>query len=116
VLPASSFQPNATRGRITQRPPRSHCSGGGRYPWDVAAYFAVKPLESRSTRDTPEVVECHRITGEDCFFLELHLRSIDDLEPLLDRFTPFGRTTTSLIHSSPVANRPLPLPEGPETG
>jgi Lrp/AsnC family leucine-responsive transcriptional regulator len=62
-------------------------------------------------RETREVVECHRITGEDCFFLKLHLRSIDDLEPLLDRFTPYGRTTTSLIHSSAVANRPLPLPD-----
>jgi Lrp/AsnC family transcriptional regulator, leucine-responsive regulatory protein len=60
-------------------------------------------------RDTPEVVECHRITGEDCFFLKLHLRSIDDLEPLLDCFTPYGRTTTSIIHSSPVDRRPLPL-------
>jgi len=66
-------------------------------------------------RETPEVVECHRITGEDCFFLKLHLRSIDDLEEILDRFTPFGRTTTSIIHSSPVANRPLPLPLGAET-
>ena len=69
------------------------------------------PKVAQLARDTPEVVECHRITGEDCFFLKLHLRSIDDLEPLLDRFTPFGRTTTSLIHSSPVAGRPLPLPD-----
>lgn len=60
-------------------------------------------------RDTPEVVECHRITGEDCFFLKLHLRTIDDLEEVLDRFTPFGRTTTSIIHSSPVDRRPLPV-------
>src|SRR5579871_2227120 len=57
-------------------------------------------------RETPEVVECHRITGEDCFFVKVHLRSIDDLEPILDRFTPYGRTTTSLIHSSPVEYRP----------
>jgi Lrp/AsnC family leucine-responsive transcriptional regulator len=64
-------------------------------------------------RESPEVVECHRITGEDCFFLKFHLRSIDELEPLLDRFTPYGRTTTSLIHSSPVAGRPLPLPAEP---
>ena len=62
-------------------------------------------------RETPEVVECYRITGEDCFFLKLHLRSIDDLEEILDRFTPYGRTTTSIIHSSPVANRALPLDE-----
>ena len=60
-------------------------------------------------RETPEVVECYRITGEDCFFLKLHLRSIDDLEEILDRFVEFGQTTTSIIHSAPVANRPLPL-------
>jgi Lrp/AsnC family leucine-responsive transcriptional regulator len=60
-------------------------------------------------QQTPEVVECHRITGEDCFFLKLHLRSIDELEDVLDRFTPYGRTTTSIIHSSPVPGRPPPL-------
>jgi Lrp/AsnC family transcriptional regulator, leucine-responsive regulatory protein len=60
-------------------------------------------------RETPEVVECHRITGEDCFFLRLHLRSIDELEEILDRFTPYGRTTTSIVHSSPVPWRPAPL-------
>nr|MBA3245823.1 Lrp/AsnC ligand binding domain-containing protein [Actinomycetota bacterium] len=60
-------------------------------------------------RETPEVVECYRITGEDCFFLKLHLRSIDDLEEILDRFVVYGQTTTSIIHSSPVAPRALPL-------
>jgi Lrp/AsnC family leucine-responsive transcriptional regulator len=60
-------------------------------------------------RETPEVVECFRITGEDCFFLKLHLRAIDDLEEILDRFTPFGQTTTSIIHSAPVPRRGLPL-------
>ncbi len=76
---------------------------------------AVRQLEKirEVARETPEVVECHRITGEDCFFLKVHLRSIDELEPLLDRFTPYGRTTTSLIHSSPVSDRPLPLPDEP---
>jgi Lrp/AsnC family leucine-responsive transcriptional regulator len=58
---------------------------------------------------TAEVTECYRITGEDCFFVKLHLRSIDDLEPLLDRFTPYGQTTTSIIHSAPVPRRALPL-------
>jgi Lrp/AsnC family leucine-responsive transcriptional regulator len=62
-------------------------------------------------RETPEVVECYRITGEDCFFLKLHLRSMDDLEEILDRFVLHGRTTTSIIHSAPVGPRPLPLDE-----
>ena len=59
--------------------------------------------------DTPEVSECHRITGEDCYLVRLHLRSMDDLEPILDRFALAGRTTTSIVHSSPVPRRPLPL-------
>ena len=71
------------------------------------------PKVAQLARDTPEVVECHRITGEDCFFLKLHLRSIDELEDVLDRFTPFGRTTTSIIHSSPVPGRPPPLGDAP---
>jgi Lrp/AsnC family leucine-responsive transcriptional regulator len=58
---------------------------------------------------TPEVTECYRITGEDCYFMKLHLRAIDDLEPILDTFTPHGRTTTSIVHSAPVPRRPLPL-------
>jgi Lrp/AsnC family transcriptional regulator, leucine-responsive regulatory protein len=60
-------------------------------------------------RDVPEVVECHRVTGEDCFVLKLHLRAMDELEEILDRFIVFGQTTTSIIHSTPVAERPLPL-------
>jgi Lrp/AsnC family leucine-responsive transcriptional regulator len=60
-------------------------------------------------RDVPNVTECYRITGEDCYFMKVYLRSIDELEPILDLFTPHGRTTTSIVHSSPVPPRPLPL-------
>ncbi len=63
-------------------------------------------------RQVPEITECYRITGEDCYFMKLYLRSIDDLEPIIDLFTPHGRTTTSLVHSAAVAPRPLPLVEG----
>lgn len=61
--------------------------------------------------ETPEVVECHRVTGEDCYVLNLVFRSMDDLERLLDRFTPFGRTTTSIVHSTPVPRRGVPVPD-----
>jgi Lrp/AsnC family transcriptional regulator, leucine-responsive regulatory protein len=60
-------------------------------------------------RETPEVAECHRITGDDCYLLRLHLRSMDDLEDVLDRFTPYGLTTTSIVHSTPVPRRGPPL-------
>jgi Lrp/AsnC family transcriptional regulator, leucine-responsive regulatory protein len=60
-------------------------------------------------RELPQVTECHRITGEDCYILKLHLRSIEELEPILDRFTPLGRTTTSIVNATPVPHRPLPV-------
>jgi Lrp/AsnC family leucine-responsive transcriptional regulator len=58
-------------------------------------------------RETPEVVECHRITGEDCFFMRLHLRDVEHLEEVLDRFILYGQTTTSIIQSSPVRRRAI---------
>ncbi|HEY2550755.1 MAG TPA: Lrp/AsnC family transcriptional regulator [Streptosporangiaceae bacterium] len=66
----------------------------------------------QTARATPEVTECYRVTGEDCYVLMLHLRAMDDLEEILDRFTPYGRTTTSIVHSVPVPRRPLPLDPG----
>jgi Lrp/AsnC family leucine-responsive transcriptional regulator len=41
--------------------------------------------------------------------MKLHLHSIADLEPVLDRFLLFGQTTTSVIQSTPVVRRALPL-------
>jgi Lrp/AsnC family transcriptional regulator, leucine-responsive regulatory protein len=62
-------------------------------------------------RQLPQVTECYRITGEDCYLLKLYLRSIQELEPILDRFTPLGRTTTSIVNAVPVPRRPLPVTE-----
>ena len=63
------------------------------------------PKVAEVARETPEVVECHRITGEDCFFVKVHVRDVMHLEEVIDRFTPFGQTTTSLVQSSPVPAR-----------
>jgi Lrp/AsnC family leucine-responsive transcriptional regulator len=60
-------------------------------------------------RRSAEVVECHRITGEDCFFMKLHVRDVEHLEEVIDRFLPFGQTTTSIIQSSPVTARGVAL-------
>ena len=54
---------------------------------------------------TPEVVECLRITGDDCFLMKLHLRDVEHLEEVIDRFVPYGQTTTSVVQSSPVPAR-----------
>jgi Lrp/AsnC family leucine-responsive transcriptional regulator len=60
-------------------------------------------------REIPEITECYRITGEDCYFMRAYLRSMDDLESILDCFTPHARTTTSIVHSAPIPPRALPI-------
>jgi Lrp/AsnC family transcriptional regulator, leucine-responsive regulatory protein len=68
------------------------------------------PKIAEAARDTPQVVECFRVTGEDCFLMKIHGPSIAQLEEILDRFLLFGQTTTSIVVSTPVPLRPLPLP------
>ncbi|MGO9885536.1 MAG: Lrp/AsnC family transcriptional regulator [Solirubrobacteraceae bacterium] len=57
----------------------------------------------------PEVVECHRITGDDCFLIKAHVRDVAHLEQLIDQLATYGDTTTSIIQSSPVPRRGLAL-------
>jgi Lrp/AsnC family transcriptional regulator, leucine-responsive regulatory protein len=67
------------------------------------------PKVAQIASDTPEVVECQRVTGDDCFAMKLHVRDVQHLEEVLDRFTPFGRTTTSIVQSAPFAARGVAL-------
>ena len=85
--------------------------------YTICAIVRVSPstrdlkLIPDTARQLPQVTECYRITGEDCYFFKLHLRSIEELEPILDRFTPLGRTTTSIVNAIPVPRRALPVTE-----
>jgi Lrp/AsnC family leucine-responsive transcriptional regulator len=83
------------------------------YP--LTAIVRVKPAPGQLPRvpelaaKLPQVSECHRITGEDCFYLTVFLRSIDELGDLLDRFLEYGETTTSIVNASPVQRRDPPV-------
>jgi Lrp/AsnC family transcriptional regulator, leucine-responsive regulatory protein len=56
-------------------------------------------------RRTPEVVECHRITGDDCYFMKAYVRDVEHLEEVIDQFAIYGQTTTSIMQKSPVPRR-----------
>ncbi|WP_354698423.1 HTH-type transcriptional regulator LrpC [Paraconexibacter sp. AEG42_29] len=56
-------------------------------------------------RDTPEVVECHRVTGDDCYVMTAYVRDVEHLERLIDAFAAFGQTTSAIMQSSPVPRR-----------
>ena len=86
------------------------------YP--LAIYIRIRPMPGKLPEipalaaRLPQVVECHRITGEDCFLLKVHVADVQALEQTLDCFLAFGQTTTSIVQSSPVPLRALPLPRG----
>jgi Lrp/AsnC family transcriptional regulator, leucine-responsive regulatory protein len=60
-------------------------------------------------RRTPEVVECHRITGDDCFFIKAYVRDVEHLEEVIDQFVIYGQTTSSIMQTSPVPLRGVPV-------
>jgi Lrp/AsnC family transcriptional regulator, leucine-responsive regulatory protein len=82
----------------------------------VTVYVRVRPMAGQLPKvielaqPIPQVVECHRITGEDCFIVKVHLDAIENLDQVLDRFLAYGQTTTSIVQSSPVPLRAPPLP------
>jgi Lrp/AsnC family leucine-responsive transcriptional regulator len=56
---------------------------------------------------TPEVVEAHHVTGEDCFVLKVVARSMRHLEEVTGRISGLGAVTTSVVYSSPLTGRAI---------
>jgi Lrp/AsnC family transcriptional regulator, leucine-responsive regulatory protein len=67
------------------------------------------PKVAELAKNTPEVVECHRITGEDCFFMKAYVRDVEHLEEVIDQFVLYGQTTSSIMQTSPVPARGVPV-------
>ena len=86
----------------------------------VAAFVRVRPTAGQLVKiialaeSLPQVSECHRITGEDCVLVKVHAAEIGELERTLDQFLLHGQTVTSIVVSTPVPPRPLPVspPDG----
>jgi Lrp/AsnC family leucine-responsive transcriptional regulator len=81
----------------------------------VAAWVRLRPGPGQIPKiielaeRTPEVVECHRISGEDCFLMRVQVAAIAGLEDVLDTFLVHGQTTSSFIVSTPVPPRSVRL-------
>jgi Lrp/AsnC family transcriptional regulator, leucine-responsive regulatory protein len=52
-----------------------------------------------------EVLECHRATGGDSFIMKVAVADVEHLQIIIDKLTPYGITTTSIVLSSPVKKR-----------
>ncbi len=60
-------------------------------------------------RNMPEVVECHRVTGSESHVMRVRVRDVDHLNDIVEQFWEFGDTITSVVTTTPVAVRPVPM-------
>jgi len=111
---------------VAERVQRLERGGVIRYRLDVdpvalglplAAWVRIRPAArqlpkvAELAQRMPEVVLCDRVSGEDCFMLKLHVRSMAHLEEVLDLFLAFGQTISSLVVASPVPARSVRAPD-----
>ncbi len=77
----------------------------------LSIYIRIRPMPGQVKKvaqilnDLDSVVECDRITGEDCFIAKAHVALVEDVERLVDQILPYAITNTSIIQSSPVKRR-----------
>jgi Lrp/AsnC family leucine-responsive transcriptional regulator len=81
----------------------------------LQAIVRIRPLPGqlhvveRLIQETPEFVECDKVTGDDCFIARLVVPSMGELDAILDRIVEKAETNTSMIKASPVKRRLPPL-------
>ena len=79
--------------------------------YTIAAIVRLKPrpgkLKQVETMIEAEsrFVSCDRVTGDDCYVAKLVMKSIDELDPLLEPFHDCAETNTSIVKSSLVTKR-----------
>jgi Lrp/AsnC family leucine-responsive transcriptional regulator len=83
--------------------------------YTLTAIVRIRPLPGQLHHvekllvESPEVVECDKVTGEDCFVARYLLRSIEELDPILERIAKRAQTSTSIVKASPVKRRLPPV-------
>lgn len=86
--------------------------------YTLTAIVRIRPLPGQLRKvekliaGIGEFVECDKVTGDDCFIARLLLKSISDLDGMLDRITEFAETNTAIVKASTVRRRLPPL-QGP---
>ncbi|HZH10895.1 MAG TPA: Lrp/AsnC family transcriptional regulator [Microvirga sp.] len=83
--------------------------------YTLTAIVRIRPLPGQLHAvekllvESPEVVECDKVTGEDCYVARYLLRSIEELDPILERIAQRAQTSTSIVKTSPVKRRLPPI-------
>ncbi len=83
--------------------------------YQLQAIVRIRPLPGklqeveRQILAIAEFTECDKVTGDDCFFARLQVRSMEQLDSLLDRLNQYAETNTSIVKKSPIKRRLPPM-------
>lgn len=83
--------------------------------YTLQALVCVRPMPGmlhkvdKMIQAIPECIECDKVTGEDCFVMRLVVRSIEQLDELLDGLAEYAQSNTAIVKSSPVKRRLPPI-------
>ena len=81
----------------------------------LQAIVRIRPLPGKLhvvqqlIEEIPAFGECDKVTGDDCFVARLYIRSIDELDGILDRIADKAETNTAIVKAQPIRRRPPPL-------
>ncbi|WP_245936419.1 Lrp/AsnC family transcriptional regulator [Streptomyces cahuitamycinicus] len=69
--------------------------------------YTLKHPRTLELIERPEITEVHHVVGEDCWILKVAVRDTVHLEDVLEAVSALGRTTTSIVLTSPVERKAL---------
>lgn len=83
----------------------------GALGYTLEAVVRIKPrpgnlhIVEQMIIDEERFTDCDKVTGDDCFITRLVIKSITELDDLLDPFHERAETNTSIIKSAPIRGR-----------
>lgn len=80
----------------------------------IIAFTRVRPSSlheamqlSSALAEMPEVQECYRTTGDDCYMIKLAVQSVAHLDAALIQIRAYGTSSTTIVLSTVVTQRPV---------
>lgn len=83
--------------------------------YTLQAIVRVRPLPGKLhivqklIVDIPQISECDKVTGDDCFICRLHIQDIEQLDEVLEQLTSMAETNSSIVKGQPVTRRLPPV-------
>lgn len=85
------------------------------FGYQLQAIVRIRPLPGqlheveRQIQATPQFTECDKVTGDDCFIARLHVRSMEQLDEILDHINVYALTNTAIVKKTTVKRRLPPM-------